>query len=125
MKEDIQEAHGARPLHIRNAPTGLMANLGYGKGYQYAHDAPDALVAQDHPEALSGRIYYRPTDRGAERDVALRLEMAAMAKTRRNPERARIGAFKKREPRPGGLIQENHEQEASRRDRLRRTLGRA
>jgi putative ATPase len=76
VKEDIREKPTEPvPLHIRNAPTGLMANLGYGKGYQYAHDAPDALVAQDHlPDALRGRIYYRPTDRGAERDVAVRLE---------------------------------------------------
>ena len=63
------------PLHIRNAPTGLMANLGYGKGYQYAHDAPDALVSQEHlPDALRGRVYYRPTDRGAERELADRLQ---------------------------------------------------
>jgi putative ATPase len=63
------------PLHIRNAPTGLMSDLGYGKGYQYAHDAPDARVQQEHlPESLRGRVYYRPTDRGAEADIARRLE---------------------------------------------------
>ena len=62
------------PLHLRNAPTGLMADLGYGKGYQYAHDAPDAQVHQEHlPEALRGRTYYRPTDRGAEKELADRL----------------------------------------------------
>jgi putative ATPase len=62
------------PLHLRNAPTGLMAGLGYGRGYQYAHDAPDARVAQEHlPDALRGRIYYRPTDRGAEQALADRL----------------------------------------------------
>jgi putative ATPase len=62
------------PLHIRNAPTGLMAHLGYGKGYQYAHDAPEALVDQEHlPDALKGRIYYRPTDRGLEAEIAQRL----------------------------------------------------
>jgi putative ATPase len=75
VADDIRERPAEPvPLHIRNAPTGLMANLGYGKGYQYAHDAPDALVSQEHlPEALRGRVYYRPTDRGAERDVADRL----------------------------------------------------
>ena len=62
------------PLHLRNAPTGLMAHLGYGKGYQYAHDAPEALVDQEHlPDALKGRTYYRPTDRGLEAEIAQRL----------------------------------------------------
>jgi putative ATPase len=62
------------PMHIRNAPTGLMKRLGYGRGYQYAHDAPDAQVDQDHlPDSLRGRVYYRPTDRGAEQGLAERL----------------------------------------------------
>ena len=62
------------PLHIRNAPTGLMQELGYGAGYQYAHDAPDARVEQeDLPEALRGREYYRPTDRGSEAELGRRL----------------------------------------------------
>jgi putative ATPase len=62
------------PLHIRNAPTGLMKDLGYGKGYQYAHDAPDARVEQAHlPDALRGRQYYRPVDRGLEAELARRL----------------------------------------------------
>ncbi|PYM08935.1 MAG: AAA family ATPase [Candidatus Rokuibacteriota bacterium] len=62
------------PLHIRNAPTRLMKDLGYGKGYQYAHDAPDARVSQEHlPESLRGREYYRPTDRGLEADITRRL----------------------------------------------------
>ena len=76
VKDDIREKPAEPvPLHIRNAPTGLLANLGYGKGYQYAHDAPDALVSQEHlPDALRGRIYYRPTDRGAEKELADRLE---------------------------------------------------
>ena len=62
------------PLHIRNAPTGLMRDLGYGAGYAYAHDAPDARVDQEHlPDSLRSRQYYRPTDRGLEADVARRL----------------------------------------------------
>ena len=75
VADDIRERPAEPvPLHIRNAPTGLMANLGYGKGYEYAHDAPDALVSQEHlPDALRGRVYYRPTDRGAEKDAADRL----------------------------------------------------
>jgi putative ATPase len=62
------------PLHIRNAPTSLMRQLGYGKGYQYAHDAPDATVDQEHlPEALRGRHYYRPVERGLEAELGRRL----------------------------------------------------
>ena len=62
------------PLHIRNASTPLMQELGYGAGYQYAHDAPEARVDQeDLPDALRGREYYRPTDRGFEAELARRL----------------------------------------------------
>ncbi len=65
---DVQETRNDPvPLHLRNAPTKLMKNLGYGAGYQYAHDAEDAKVEQEHlPEALRGRVYYRPTPRGWE-----------------------------------------------------------
>ena len=75
VRHDIQEKPAEPvPLHLRNAPTGLMANLGYGRGYQYAHDAPDAQVSQEHlPDGLRGRVYYRPTNRGAEKDIAERL----------------------------------------------------
>jgi putative ATPase len=75
VADDIRERPAEPvPLHIRNAPTGLMANLGYGKGYEYAHDAPDAQVSQEHlPDALRGRVYYRPTERGAEKELADRL----------------------------------------------------
>jgi putative ATPase len=74
-QEDVRERPAEPvPLHIRNAPTGLMKDLGYGKGYQYAHDAPDARVDQDDlPEALRGREYYRPTNRGLEAELARRL----------------------------------------------------
>lgn len=62
------------PLHLRNAPTKLMQGLGYGRGYQYAHDAPDAQVAQEHfPPNLQGRRYYEPTNRGFEQAVRERL----------------------------------------------------
>lgn len=57
------------PIHLRNAPTRLMKELGYGAGYQYAHDAPDAQVDQQHlPDAIAGRVYYKPTNRGFERN---------------------------------------------------------
>jgi putative ATPase len=62
------------PLHLRNAPTGLMKELGYGKNYQYAHDAENGLVAQEHlPEELSGTRFYLPTERGYEAVVRDRL----------------------------------------------------
>jgi putative ATPase len=55
------------PTHIRNAPTGLMKALGYGKDYQYAHDDPDGFIPQDYlPENLAGREYYHPVERGYE-----------------------------------------------------------
>src|SRR5207244_579897 len=67
-KADVEERPTEPvPLHIRNAPTGLMKGLGYGRGYQYAHDAEDARVDQEHlPEALRDRQYYQPTERGLE-----------------------------------------------------------
>ncbi|HSB78642.1 MAG TPA: replication-associated recombination protein A, partial [Candidatus Methylomirabilis sp.] len=62
------------PLHIRNAPTPLMGELGYGEGYKYAHDYEGAYVGQDYlPERLRGRVYYRPTDRGLEAEIQKRL----------------------------------------------------
>ena len=62
------------PLHIRNAPTRLMKDLGYGKGYQYAHDHEGAVVDQQHlPDKLAGREYYRPSNRGREKAVADRI----------------------------------------------------
>ena len=62
------------PLHIRNAPTRLMRDLEYGKGYRYAHDEKDALVDQEHlPDEIRGRRYYHPTNRGYEALVKDRL----------------------------------------------------
>ena len=76
VKQDIQDKPAEPvPLHLRNAPTGLMANQGYGKGYQYAHDAAEARVDQEHlPDALRGRVYYRPVNRGLEKELAARLD---------------------------------------------------
>jgi putative ATPase len=63
------------PLHIRNAPTGLMRELGYGKGYRYAHDFKDGYAAQEYlPDALAGSRFYFPTDRGYEKMIAGRLK---------------------------------------------------
>ncbi|MGI9538376.1 MAG: replication-associated recombination protein A [Desulfocapsaceae bacterium] len=63
------------PLHIRNAPTRLMKELGYGEGYLYAHDASEAVVDQDHmPEELEGKRFYNPVNRGYEAVVKDRLD---------------------------------------------------
>ena len=66
------------PLHLRNAPTRLMKQLGYGKDYRYAHDEPDAHAAGEHyfPEGLQSRQYYRPVPRGLEIKIAEALETA-------------------------------------------------
>ena len=62
------------PLHIRNAPTSLMRELGYGGGYQYAHDVPEAYLPQRYlPDALEGTVFYEPGAFGFERDIAKRL----------------------------------------------------
>jgi len=62
------------PLHIRNAPTKLMKQLDYGKGYKYAHDEPDAVANMDClPENLKGREFYKPTEFGFEKEITKRL----------------------------------------------------
>lgn len=69
--------HGSKevPMHLRNAPTGLMKALGAGKNYRYAHDEPEAYAAgeQYFPEELGQRNYYRPANRGMETHIAERL----------------------------------------------------
>ncbi len=71
------------PLHLRNAPTRLMKDLGYGKGYQYAHDQADAVVDHHHlPDALADRRYYRPSDRGHERTIRERMDRIAQTTKR-------------------------------------------
>ena len=63
------------PLHLRNAPTRLMKELGYGKGYKYPHDFPGHYVEEHYlPEGLRGRIYYKPTNQGHEVEIKRRLE---------------------------------------------------
>ncbi len=75
VRQDIQRTGTLPvPLHLRNAPTRLMKELGYGNGYQYAHDDPHALVDQDHlPDKLAGAVYYQPTSRGFEAVISDRL----------------------------------------------------
>jgi len=79
-QKQVQEAvkkHGALPvpMHIRNAPTGLMKQMGYGKGYKYAHDYKHGYAFQSYlPEPLEGTRFYHPTARGYEKTVKQRLE---------------------------------------------------
>ena len=62
------------PKHILNAPTELMRRVGYGAGYEYDHDSPDAFSGQDYfPEALGRRSFYEPTGRGYEAELEERL----------------------------------------------------
>jgi len=69
------------PLHIRNAPTGLMKQLGYGKGYQYAHDLEDKVADMDClPESLKGRKYYHAQETGEEAEIQRRLDEVARKK---------------------------------------------
>ena len=64
------------PLHLRNAVTGLMSSLGYGRDYKYAHDRPDHFAPDETylPESLAGRRYYEPTDLGVEARIKARVE---------------------------------------------------
>ncbi len=63
------------PMHLRNAPTGLMKNLDYGKGYRYAHDEPGAYAAGENyfPESMKDRNYYHPAERGLEEQIRQKL----------------------------------------------------
>ena len=76
VQEDIQKTQALPvPMHIRNAPTRLMKNLGYGKDYKYPHDFPDHFVDETYlPETLKNRKYYWPTDFGFEKEIKKRLD---------------------------------------------------
>jgi len=75
-RDDVEKTRNDPvPLHLRNAPTGLMKDLGYAEGYRYAHDHPGGVVAQQNlPANLAGRRYYQPSDRGYEETLIQRLE---------------------------------------------------
>jgi putative ATPase len=75
------------PLHLRNAPTKLMKELDYGKGYQYAHDVEGRVAAMDClPPSLANRRYYQPTGEGREKQLAARIEEIARLKERKSPQ---------------------------------------
>jgi len=87
VQEDV-EATAAEPvpLHLRNAPTRLMKGLGYGKGYQYAHDLESKVADMEClPDNLRGRVYYQPTNEGIEKRIRDRMEEIKRQRLQANP----------------------------------------
>ncbi len=76
VRDDVERtAQDPVPLHLRNAPTGLMKGLGYGQGYQYAHNLESKVAdMQCLPDNLKDRVYYHPTEEGIEKRIKARLE---------------------------------------------------
>ena len=76
MKDVASQTSHEPPLHLRNAPTKLMKELGYSQGYRYAHNEPEAYAAgEDYfPEALQPRRYYEPVNRGLELKIGQKLQ---------------------------------------------------
>jgi putative ATPase len=75
QRDVLETRNDPVPMHLRNAPTKLMKEEGYGEGYKYAHQFDEAVVEQRNlPESLGDRKYYRPSDRGYEADVSARME---------------------------------------------------
>ncbi len=76
VQEEIKRGYGETvPFHLRNAVTGLMKGAGYGKGYKYPHDYPGHFIVESYlPDALQGKVFYRPGDQGYERNVAARIK---------------------------------------------------
>ena len=76
VQQDVEQtAADAVPLHLRNAPTSLMKGLGYGRGYQYAHDLESKVAdMQCLPDNLRDRVYYLPTNEGVEKRIRERME---------------------------------------------------
>ena len=86
VQQDVERtAAEPVPLHLRNAPTGLMKGLGYGKGYQYAHDVESKVAdMQCLPDHLRDRVYYHPTNEGIEKRIRERMEEIKRARAQEN-----------------------------------------
>src|ERR1700752_3173969 len=84
VQADVEQtAAEAVPLHLRNAPTSLMKGLGYGHGYQYAHDLESKVAnMQCLPDNLRDRVYYRPTNEGIEKRIRERMDEIKRQRTR-------------------------------------------
>ena len=79
----------APPMHILNAPTRLMRDLGYGKGYQYDHDTPEAFSGQNYfPDGMARETFYAPAERGFEREIKKRLEYWSRLRERKAKDEA-------------------------------------
>jgi putative ATPase len=76
VQQEVEETRQEPvPLHLRNAPTRLMKELGYAKGYRYAHDEEERVADMEClPDSLRGRSYYHPTQEGREKQLAQRME---------------------------------------------------
>ena len=86
---DFVGRDGSRPvpMHIRNAPTKLMKELGYGAGYRYAHAVPEAYIPQQYlPDEVGERTFYVPGQFGFEKEVAKRLDWWRSLRDRRSAE---------------------------------------
>jgi putative ATPase len=87
VQQDVERtAAEPVPLHLRNAPTGLMKGLGYGRGYEYGHDVEGKVAnMQCLPDNLRERVYYRPTNEGIEKGIRERLEEIKRLRSRTEP----------------------------------------
>ena len=87
VQQDVEHtAAEPVPLHLRNAPTGLMKGLGYGQGYQYAHDLEDKVAdMQCLPDNLRDRSYYQPTNEGVEKRIRERMEEIKRRRSQARP----------------------------------------
>ena len=98
-----REAADPVPLHLRNAPTRLMKDLDYGRGYRYAHDEPEAVAAMDClPASVAGRRYYAPTPRGFEKEIGRRLAAWRRVKAERRAAADGAAGEAAAPPAPGG-----------------------
>ncbi len=86
MKSAKQTGSEPPPKHILNAPTRLMAEQGYGAGYQYDHDAEDGFSGQNYfPDTMAREAFYQPVERGFERELKKRLDYFARLRAKKNP----------------------------------------
>src|SRR5690606_5894807 len=125
--EDVRRTRNEPvPIHLRNAPTRLMKELGYGAEYRYAHDYDEAIVEQQYlPDNLVGRGFYVQTWRGDVREVAARRERwrALLARRARGGRRAGGRDIQPQAPRPSGECRATPGDEPAGLRALRRRLG--